>query len=283
MIHDTIDLYDYFGRPRGEAARGMLTRYLHDQITESPGMQKVRPAMLVIPGGGYSMTSQREEEPIALRFFAAGYNAFVLRYSVAPLHYPAQVLEGGMAMLYLRREAAALDIDAEHIAAVGFSAGGHLCGCLSLLWDDPALRQAFGQECARIRPDAAVFGYPVVTCDPAKAHMGSIRNFCGDAVPFEAYSLEAHARADAAPAFIWATTDDGAVPVENSLRLYAALHAAGVPVEMHLFEKGPHGLSTCESDVFPQPVDDPHYAQAAHWIPLALGFLSARGFKIRGK
>ena len=146
MICDTVDLYGYFSRPRGSAEGGVLTRYLHGQIEEAH-LQKVRPAMLVIPGGGYGMVSQRESEPVATAYFAAGYNVFVLRYSVAPAHYPTQLTEAGMAMLYLRREAAALNIDGAHVAAVGFSAGGHLCGCISLLWDDSALVSAFGAEC----------------------------------------------------------------------------------------------------------------------------------------
>ena len=283
MICDTVDLYTYFSRPREGAAAGKLKRFLHGQITESEGLQKIRPAMLVIPGGGYGMVSQRENEAAALAYFAAGYNVFVLEYDVAPLHYPVQLLEAGMAMLYLRREAAALDIDGAHIAAVGFSAGGHLCGCISLLWDDPALRAAFGAECEQIRPDASVYSYPVVTCDPAKAHLDSFRNFCGDAAPFEAYSLEKHVRPNASPSFLWATSEDNAVPVENAVLLYSALHAAGVPAELHLFERGQHGLSVCNEEVYPCPTGGGYYAQAANWLPLSLGFLRGHGFALRNK
>lgn len=137
------------------------------------------------------MVSQREAEPVALRYFAEGLDAFVLDYDVAPKHYPTQLLQAGMAMLYLRREAGSLYIDDEHIAAIGFSAGGHLCGCISLLWDDPALVQAFGkEECVRIRPDASVLSYPVVTFGEWHSHGGSFENFCGDAVKKEDYSLE---------------------------------------------------------------------------------------------
>ena len=282
MICDTVDLYGYFSRPRGSAEGGELTRYLHGQIEEAH-LQKVRPAMLVIPGGGYGMVSQRESEPVATAYFAAGYNVFVLRYSVAPAHYPTQLTEAGMAMLYLRREAAALNIDGAHVAAVGFSAGGHLCGCISLLWDDPALVSAFGAECGKIRPDASVYAYAVITADAAKYHGGSFRNFCADAVPFEAYSLEKKVRPAAPPAFLWATSDDGAVPVENSVRLYSALHAAGVPAELHIFEHGPHGMSVCGEEAFPSPVEDPAFARAANWLPLSLTFLKAHGFCMHNK
>ena len=180
MTVETIDLYDYFKLPRSGAKKGILTAYRHGQFTELQ-VKKRRAAMLVLPGGAYAMVSQREAEPVALRYFAEGLDAFVLDYDVAPKHYPTQLLQAGMAMLYLRREAGSLYIDDEHIAAIGFSAGGHLCGCISLLWDDPALRAAFGAECEQIRPDASVYSYPVVTCDPAKAHLDSFRNFCGGA------------------------------------------------------------------------------------------------------
>ncbi len=283
MISDSIDLYAYFKLPRKGAKAGTLKRFLHGQITESEGLQKIRPAMLVLPGGGYAFVSQRENESVAFRYFAEGYNVFVLEYDIAPVHYPAQILEAGMAMLYLRREAAALDIDGEHIAAVGFSAGGHLLGCIAILWDDPALKAAFGDECARIRPDAAVYSYPVVTDSIEKGHVFSFKNFCGDVVPHEAYSLEKHVRREAAPAFIWATSEDGGVPVENSVLLYSALHEAGVPAELHLFECGPHGLSTADADVYPVPLAEPYFARAANWVPLSFTFLKGHGFAIKNK
>lgn len=165
MIIETIDLYEYFHLPRGGAKGGYLTAYRHGQSAEV--YKKIRPAMLVIAGGGYAMVSDPpKKEPVALRFYAAGYDAFALGYSVSPEHYPVQLLQAGMAMLYLRREAARLELDGEHIAAVGFSAGAHLCGCISVLWDDSALVSAFGkEECERIRPDAAIFSYPVITGD----------------------------------------------------------------------------------------------------------------------
>ena len=96
-----VDLFGYFGLERGEAEKGTLTAYLHADLTELK-KKRVRPAMLVIPGGGYCSVSQREDEPIAVRFFAEGFDCFVLHYDVAPHCYPMQILEAGMAMLYLR-------------------------------------------------------------------------------------------------------------------------------------------------------------------------------------
>ena len=281
MIVETIDLYAYFGMPRGGAKGGYLTAYRHGRL---PMLErKIRPAMLVIPGGAYLFVSDSEMEPVALRFFAAGYDAFALNYSVAPEeHYPAQILQAGMAMLYLRREAASLDLDGGRIAAVGFSAGGHLCGCISLLWDDPALVSAFGEEaCSGIRPDAAILSYPVVTSDARYWHEGSFVNFCGDAVKAEDYSLDCKARPNDPPCFIWSTSADEAVPAENAIRLYSALRKAGVAAELHVFEKGCHGMSLCNGETACAEPSASVCSHHAHWVELALEFLAEHGFAMR--
>lgn len=278
MTVETIDLYDYFKLPRCGAEKGILTAYCHGQLTELQ-VKKRRAAMLVFPGGGYAGVSQREAEPVALRYFADGFDAFVLDYDVAPKHYPLQILQAGMAMLYIRREAGARCIDDKHIAAVGFSAGGHLCGCVSFLWDDPALVQAFGaEECEKIRPDAALLSYPVITFDERYRHYDSFVNFCGDAVKKEDYSLEKRIRPSVPPCFIWANTPDGAVPPENSVLLYSALRRAGVPAELHIFEQGWHGMSLCNGEVEPEDVNDAVRAHVSHWIGLSVEFLRAHGF-----
>lgn len=281
MKIETIDLYEYFKaeRKNGES-RGFLTAYRHGQMSEMRS-RKLRPAMLILPGGGYGFLSQRENEPIALRYFAEGFDAFVLDYDIAPVAYPAQIVQAAMAMLYLRREAERLDLDCGHIAAVGFSAGGHLCGCISLLWDDPAVRELFGSECEKVRPDAAILSYPVVTADKNFWHEGSFRNFCGEKVSAEEYSLEKKVRPSAPPCFIWATTEDDCVPAENAWLLYGALHRAGVSSELHLFEKGWHGLSTCDIEVNDERPQQFFFGHVAHWFGLSLEFLREHGFEVR--
>ena len=275
MTTKTVDLYEYFGIGRKDARKGYLTLYVRDDLTEM-AKKRVRPAMLVIPGGGYCNVSQREGEPIALRFFAEGFNAFVLEYDVAPQHYPVQLLQAGMAMLYLRREARHLSLRKDRIAAIGFSAGGHLAGCISFLWDDPALMRRFGAECAKIRPDLCILSYPVVTADPQYRHAGSFDHFCAGIADQSAYSLENSVRPSAPPCFIWATSDDSCVPVENSVRLYSALCRAGVPAEFHAFEHGAHGMSVCTRDVTEQMTRETEHV--ARWVDLSKEFLNAHDF-----
>ncbi len=282
MITEKIDLYAWSGIGRKGEKGGYLCSYRHGDLSPEMGKGKVRPAILIIPGGAYAFVSLREGEPIALQYFAQGFDCFVLDYDIAPhRHYPAQILQAGMAMMYLRREADKLGIDGGHIAAVGFSAGGHLCGCISLLWDDPALQKAFGKDCELIRPDASIYSYAVVSNGEHISHGGSFDNFCADVVNRDDYSLEKKVRPSASPSFLWANTEDNCVPVENSLLLYSALHRAGVPVEMHIYEKGWHGMSTSDEEVYTEDVSDPMFAHIRTWLPLSFSFLKAHGFAVK--
>ena len=281
MFIEKIDLYEYFKLPRAGEQAGYLYSYRHEQLTELK-VCKTRPAILVFPGGGYSFVSKREAEPVALRFFSEGYDTFVLEYDTAPVsHYPVQIQQAAMAMLYLRSNAAKLQIDGSHIAGMGFSAGGHLCGCISFLWNDPAIIKMFGEDvCDLVRLDAAIFAYPVISSDESIAHRQSFANFCGKNVNAEEYSLERKVRADAPPCFIWATTTDELVSVENSLQLYISLKKVKVPVELHIFEEGKHGLSICSGEVETfEP--DPLRIHVSKWIDMVLEFLCKHGFLIK--
>ena len=279
MIQKTIDLYKEFGVARRQAKRGYLKVYAHETMTELK-QGRLRPAMLVIPGGGYEFLSQREDEPVAMEFYGAGYQAFALDYDLKPVCYPAQIEQAAMAMMYIRRHAEEFGILPDKVAAVGFSAGGHLCGCISVLWDDPAVRVLFGDECERVRPDASVFSYAVVSSDPKIAHMGSILNFCGDAVEYAAYSIDRSVRPTCSPAFIWANTPDDCVPVMNSVALYEAYVRAGVPAELHIFSEGWHGMSLCNAETEHTLPVSAVCDYVRPWLDLCKTFLSNRGFAI---
>ena len=274
MILEKIDLYEYFRTERTEEIKGFLHAYRHGDMTEMP--KRRRPALLLFPGGSYLHVAERESEPPALWYFGKGFDVFILEYDTAPLHYPTQIVQAGMAMLYLRREGKALNLK-DKIAALGFSAGGHLCGCISFLWDDPALSDRFGNECEKIRPDAAVLSYPVVTSDKEYiSHRGSFDNFCGDAVSPQKYSLENKVRSSAPPCFLWANAEDACVPVENSLLLYEALISSGVSAEIHIFEKGGHGWSLCNEEVLKGIT--PAVKHARRWVQMSVEFLRGHGF-----
>ncbi|MBP5308156.1 MAG: alpha/beta hydrolase, partial [Clostridia bacterium] len=157
-----VDLYEYFKLPRGENAGGKLTVLLHENSPEI-NVERKYPAMLVLPGGGYAFCSDREAEPIAEAYYAEGFNAYILRYSVAPVSvYPTQLCEAAMAMAYIRREAKAQFTDPAHVAAIGFSAGGHLCGSIATMYAREPVKD-LGISPVEARTDAAVLSYAVIS------------------------------------------------------------------------------------------------------------------------
>lgn len=271
MLCEKIDLYNYFDIERTGKEEGFLNVY----IPEAPDYpSRVRPAMLVIAGGAYAYVSGREKECVALSYAAKGFAAFTLEYSCAPTTFPAPLLEGAMAMAYIRENAEKLHIIKDKVAAIGFSAGGHLAAMLATLFDADEVIAALKEKAAYCRPDAVVLAYPVITSGK-KAHVGSFDNLCGqDTALKQRLSLENRVTEKSSPAFIWATANDGAVPSENSLFMAAAYKKHGVPFELHIFENGIHGLSlaTEETGHVNVPVQQ--------WLNLSLTWLTERGFKI---
>lgn len=274
-----INLYEYFNLPKEEGASGYLTVYSRTPSKEIGA--KKRPAMLVIPGGGYTMVSDREGEPVAIRFLVEGYCAFVLTYTTHAA-YPVPLIEAGMAMAYIREHAEEYCVDGEKVAAVGFSAGGHLTGMLATMYGEKEVKDALGERAALVRPDAAIFSYPVVTTEDAFTHGTTKQIISGNgAIPPEKVSIEKRVTSDSVPAFIWHTFEDDCVPVENSLLLACAYKKAGVPFALHIFEKGWHGLSLSNAEVNNQTPADLALAPVGKWVELALDWLQARGFAVK--
>ncbi len=201
-----------------EPNQARLCCYLHDQTPEMKTAD-IRPAALVFPGGGYSMCSAREADPIALYYLSQGYNAFVLYYSVGPdAPFEKSFEDANASIQYLVENAEELHINPKKIAVVGFSAGGHLAASLGTM--------------GKTRPAAMVLGYPVILSE-----FGPIMN---KSIP----SLERKVTFETPPTFIFATADDGLVPVRNSLQFASALSKSDVFFELHIFPHGAHGLST---------------------------------------
>ena len=268
MIYEKVDLYRYFGIERGEQAEGYLTAYVPDPLV--PEIKaKLRPGMLVIPGGGYWFRSGREKEPVALAYLREGYCAFTLDYSVQTL-FPVPLLEAAMAMIYLRENAAKYGLDPAHLAAIGFSAGGHLAGMLSMLYEEPEIVSVLGErreERASRRRRSLL---------PPSSRWGSGRTAGtrdvitgGREELLQRLSLENRVSKKAAPAFLWHTQEDDCVPVENSLLLAAAYRKAGVPFAMHIFEHGPHGLSLISPETNDQTECDTQLAPVGKWFLLS--------------
>ncbi len=276
MLQKNVDLYNYFGIERPVGAQGYLDCYVIERSKEFSA-DRLRPAMLVIGGGGYAMVSDREKEPIALDFLSKGYDAFVLEYSTklsGAVYYPYQLLEGCMAMAYIRENSDEFGVDKNHVGAIGFSAGGHLCAMIATISDEKVIKDFLGEKTSLCRPDAVVLCYPVISYGEF-AHMGSFQNLtnCNEQL-MEQLSLEKRVADKTSPTFIWSTVEDIVVPCENTLMFAAALRKAGVPFEMHIFENGRHGLSLASDEVnSPVPA-------TSEWLKLMYTWLNNRGFKI---
>lgn len=222
-----------------------LTVYLQEP-TEALAIQE-RPMILICPGGGYAYTSDREAEPLALSFLAMGYHAAVLRYSVAPVRFPAALCELVRSMKCLREHAQEWKIQPDRIFVLGCSAGGHLAASLGVMGGKEEILRAAGLhpgDAETIRPDGLILCYPVIT-GGKYAHRGSFENLLGteQAERVEEMSLEKQDLSGMPPVFIWHTFQDASVPVENTLLFIRALRTAGIETEVHIFAKGEHGLS----------------------------------------
>ena len=203
-----------------------LTAYISD-ISEEMKNMKVKPAILIFPGGAYKFCSDREAEPIAIHYLSKGFNAFVLRYSLnEKAEFPTPLNDADKALKFIRNHATEFHIDADKVAVCGFSAGGHLAAATATMLDN--------------KPNACILGYPCIleSTSPILAK--------------PVVSLDEKVTSDTPATYIFAASDDKTVPIENSLKYAEALAKNNVNFEIHIFSEGGHGFSlgtdvVCES------------------------------------
>ena len=247
MLHGTFHLKNLYPALTDLCNDPTLTTYLPYNQAEMGWENEKYPAELVCPGGGYSWCSTREDEPVALKLLSWGYRVFILNYSCAPCHFPAQLCEVAAALDLIHTNADMWHIDVSRIAIIGFSAGGHLAGHYSNCYDCNEVRALF--------PDskgvaASVLCYPVISAEAAYRHEGTIQNVSGHIqitdADIDKFSLDRLVSENAPPTFIWHTAEDDVVPVTNSILYAQALAQHKVPFDLHIFAHGQHGLSTVD-------------------------------------
>lgn len=277
MIMKVVDLYEEFGLGKPESCVGRLTCWIQTPNKNLYPTRKM-PAILVLPGGGYAATSSREAEPIAMEFYTRGYSAFVLEYTCAPAKFPTALREAVLAMDYIRKHAAEWDIDPQKVAAIGFSAGGHLCGTLGTMYDCPEVSDLVTGNQAR--PDVIAMCYPVVV-SWGNTHVGSFDNLAGDDQALrDRLSIDKLVRPDMPPVFLWHTRTDMTVPVRNSLVLSVALDEAEIPFAMHIYGLGRHGLSLPDARTHPANELPEVSGDLKYWIDECAGFFAEHGLVI---
>lgn len=204
-------------------------------------------AVVICPGGGYAgLAMDHEGHEVARWFNSFGVTALVLRYRHAPNYgHPIPMTDAARAVRYVRANASSLGVDAGRIGIMGFSAGGHLAATIATRHDGGNPSASDPVDRVSSRPDFAILCYPVITMTDPHTHAGSRTNLLGPNPGkglIEALSAEKNVTKQTPPVFLFHTADDSAVPVENSLTFFAACRKAGVPVEMHIYRSGPHGV-----------------------------------------
>lgn len=254
----------------------VVKQYVHEKNREF-GENRVYPAMIVFPGGGYGFCSEREAEPIAMKFYAEGYNVFTLYYTVtggdrSRKAFPDALLEGCALIDYVRNNAEELLVDPNKIAVIGFSAGGHLAGTVCTRGGDKLVTDFLGREAI---PNAGVLCYPVITGGKF-AHRGSFINYLGteDLAEHEKNGVENFVSEKTPPIFMFHSADDPTVPIQNSLMMGMKLAEYKIPFEYHVYKKAGHGISTATKMVN-TPSD-----HVANWISDALYFLKEIGVSL---
>ncbi|MDB1970061.1 MULTISPECIES: alpha/beta hydrolase [Clostridium] len=272
MIYEKIKLKDISSKLKESNA--VISIYIPEN-SEEININKKRETIIMCPGGGYVMTSDREAEPVALKFVAEGFNLVVLRYSVAPNKFPKALIELAATVDYVRSKSKEWNVDKDKIIVCGFSAGGHLAGSLGVLWDNKILEEALEINKDNIKPNAMILCYPVITSGEF-AHKGSFDNLLGEnvsEVEREKLSLEKLVSKNTPTTFLWHTFDDGAVPVQNSLFFANSLASNNVPFELHIYPNGVHGLSLCEELTAMNGQSEHINQHAGTWFKLAVEWI----------
>ena len=221
-----------------------LTAYLQGVEGEFGNIPK-RPGILVLPGGGYQMCSDREADPVAFPYLKAGYQVFVLRYSVKKdALWPQPLEDYDAAMDLIRSRAQEWKLYPDKIAVIGFSAGGHLAGAAATM--------------AKNRPAAAILGYAVLNEDVKG---------CNKSAPSVVDAVDD----DTCPCFLFASRTDNLVPIANTIEFMQALDRHDISFESHVYAYGPHGFSTCDSSV--QDKDTSMCDRIPDWVADSIGWL----------
>jgi acetyl esterase/lipase len=244
-----------------------LTPYL------APKGRATGAAVVVCPGGGYQHLAEHEGRPVAEWLNSVGVTAFVLKYRLGPRYrHPSMLQDAARAVRTVRARAAEWGLDPVRVGILGFSAGGHLASTAGTHFDAGRPGAADPVERVSSRPSVMILIYPVITMRE-KTHAGSRRNLLGESPTPELVALlsnEEQVTKETPPAFLVHTMTDAAVPVENTLNFVSALRRAGVPFELHLYERGPHGfgLGTARPNRPADPILSTWPAHAADWLRL---------------
>ena len=285
----------YFQQSLGKN-NGTATFYLHEPSKEIDPNKKY-PVMVVVPGGAYMWTSDREAEPIASEFFAKDYHAVVVHYDTEGLEayqgkeknelpknpvsvFPNPLVELAEAISIVRKNAKEWAVDEDRISVLGFSAGGNLAGLLGTYWTEDWLEELVGNKKSLYKPNYLVLAYAaldlITTSEESEVpvSLAITGNINASKEKLRKVSPSYHVNEHTPPSFIWHTLEDTLVPANNALKFATAMAEHNRPYELHIYEKGVHGVALGDSRTSRK--ENQSNKHAASWVNLLLGWLEAQ-------
>lgn len=209
-------------------------------------------AIVVCPGGGYGgLAIDHEGKQIGEWLSSIGITAFELHYRLAPYRHPVPLIDVQRAIRTVRSRAEEFNIDTNRVGILGFSAGGHLASTAATHFFDKSIEPQDDVDRESATPTFAILAYPVISLADGTTHGGSKKNLLGpdpDAELVKSLSNQNAVTEQTPPVFLFHTVEDKAVPVENSILFFEACRREKVPVEMHIFEHGRHGVGLAQDD-----------------------------------
>ena len=263
MILKKVDLKAEYSFLQSGQLLCIAADYIFDSEVDSNWK---RPALIVVPGGGYGMVSKREGEPVAHAFLAKGVQVFILTYLTGEdARYPEHLIEMAAAVDYVKKHADEFSVNPQEVFAVGFSAGGHLVGDLCVEHQNMQQKTGVALDC---KLTAAGLSYPVIS--KINGHQGSYVNLLNGYTEeakeelLKTLNLDEAVNEQTPPAFIWTTATDNVVPAENAIRYALALARKNIGYELHVYPDGLHGLSTANDEV--NIVYNADMKRVARWV-----------------
>ncbi|MHB8129240.1 MAG: alpha/beta hydrolase [Mobilitalea sp.] len=282
MIIEVIHMQD-------GVSNATLTAYIQDSPTEV--FPESRPAIIICPGGAYIGITEKETEPVAIRFLAAGYQAFVLRYSIGAelARFPAPFIDAAKAVMIVRENARRWCVNPDKICLCGFSTGGQVAAILAATWQEDYLANALKADNQLFKPNALLLGYPLLDMYQfnlknldKSPEMNNLLEMIystayGSLNPskqlMEEWNCKNRITSYMSPTYLWRTAEDAFVDVQDSLDFIRALSVNNIPYEFHFFEKGAHGLSLGDQTVGYSEADMRKHGNVHKWVELGLNWL----------
>lgn len=283
MYIEEINLFDGF-------VSATLTAYIQNSSSDGH-CPMIRPAILICPGGAFISITEKEAEPVALKFVSVGYHAFVLKYSIGAgiATFPAPFIDAAKAMILIRQNANKWMVDSNRITLCGFSTGGLIASIVGTSWQDELFSNVFKEEINLIKPNTLILGYPLLNLATfEQKHLSShssiksiiemmFSSIFGTSQPSEAqlneWNVINKVTVTMPPTFMWTTLEDRLIDVEDSLDFAKMLSRHKIIYEYHAFEKGNHGLSLGDKSVGYSNETIKEHLNTTKWVDLALNWL----------